>query len=96
VGGPEADAAHVRQLVASVVASGGRLWVLDVGLAEVVNVIWKYYHRRSATLDEARQMPAFLWDRPVPGLTADEPLWRAVHGDFPQIHLLRNWSPGAP
>ncbi|HEX8199507.1 MAG TPA: type II toxin-antitoxin system VapC family toxin [Isosphaeraceae bacterium] len=27
------------------------------------------------------------------GVTADEPLDRAVHADFPQVILLRNWSP---
>jgi predicted nucleic acid-binding protein len=27
----------------------------------------------------------------IPGVTADEPLQRAVHGDFPQIILLRDW-----
>jgi predicted nucleic acid-binding protein len=29
----------------------------------------------------------------IPRLTADEPLYRAVHADHPQIHLLRNWPP---
>jgi predicted nucleic acid-binding protein len=32
----------------------------------------------------------------IPGVTADEPLYRAVHADHPQIHLLRNWPPPAP
>jgi predicted nucleic acid-binding protein len=27
----------------------------------------------------------------LPGVTADEPLWRAVHADFPNIVLLRDW-----
>jgi predicted nucleic acid-binding protein len=27
----------------------------------------------------------------APGVTADEPLWRAVHADFPNIVLLRDW-----
>jgi len=27
----------------------------------------------------------------LPGVTADEPLYRTVHGDFPQIVLLRDW-----
>ena len=26
----------------------------------------------------------------VKGVTADEPLYNVVHGDFPQIELLRN------
>jgi predicted nucleic acid-binding protein len=32
----------------------------------------------------------------TPGLTADEPLWRAVHASYPQIHLLRDWAQAAP
>ena len=31
-------------------------------------------------------------DMQIRGVTADEPLWRAVHGDFPNIVLLRDWS----
>jgi predicted nucleic acid-binding protein len=27
----------------------------------------------------------------LPGVTADEPLWKAVHADFPNIILLRDW-----
>jgi predicted nucleic acid-binding protein len=27
----------------------------------------------------------------MPGVTADEPLWRSVGGDFPTVVLLRNW-----
>ena len=127
---PEVDSAHARRLIDTVVPAGGRLYLLDVGLVEVVNVIWKYYHRRSASLDDARQMLTFLLsvpvqivasnsllpaafelavkhdcavydalfvqladDRGLPGLTADEPLWKAVHGDYPQIQLLRLWTP---
>lgn len=29
------------------------------------------------------------------GVTADEPLVRALHGDFPQIVLLRDWAASA-
>jgi predicted nucleic acid-binding protein len=36
---------------------------------------------------------ALVQDLGLTGVTADEPLYRAVHGDFPQIILLRNWSP---
>jgi len=127
---PEVDSAHARKLIDVVVPAGDRLWVLDVGLAEVANVIWKYYHRRSASLDDARQMLTFMMQVPVqvvasqpllpdafelaakydcsvydalfviltvrlgvPGITADEPLWKAVHADHPHIHLLRNWPP---
>ena len=27
----------------------------------------------------------------LPGITADKPLWQAVHADFPNITLLRDW-----
>jgi predicted nucleic acid-binding protein len=31
------------------------------------------------------------------GVTADQPLYNAVHADFPEIILLRNWPPpGSP
>ena len=32
-------------------------------------------------------------DRQLTGITTDEPLWRAVHEDFPNIVLLRDWAP---
>lgn len=28
----------------------------------------------------------------LPGVTADEPLWRSVHADCPNIVLLRDWA----
>jgi predicted nucleic acid-binding protein len=34
---------------------------------------------------------ALVQDLQLPGVTADEPLWRAVHADFPNIVLLRDW-----
>lgn len=34
---------------------------------------------------------ALSQDLGAPGVTADEPLFNAVHADFPQIILLRNW-----
>ena len=34
---------------------------------------------------------ALAEDLRLVGLTADEPLYRAVHEDFPQIVLLRDW-----
>jgi predicted nucleic acid-binding protein len=34
---------------------------------------------------------ALVQDLSWPGVTADEPLYRAVHADFPQIILLRDW-----
>jgi predicted nucleic acid-binding protein len=36
---------------------------------------------------------ALVLDQGSSGLTADEALWRAVHSDLPQIHLLRDWPP---
>jgi predicted nucleic acid-binding protein len=36
---------------------------------------------------------ALTVDLGIAGVTADEPLWRAVNADHPQIHLLRNWPP---
>ncbi len=34
---------------------------------------------------------ALCQDLGLPGVTADEPLHRAIHNDFPHIALLRNW-----
>jgi predicted nucleic acid-binding protein len=34
---------------------------------------------------------ALVQDLALPGVTADEPLYRAVHTDFPQLVLLRDW-----
>jgi predicted nucleic acid-binding protein len=34
---------------------------------------------------------ALAQESQLPGVTADEPLWRAVHMDFPNIILLRDW-----
>jgi predicted nucleic acid-binding protein len=34
---------------------------------------------------------ALVQDLNTGGVTADEPLYRAVHADFPRIVLLRNW-----
>ena len=34
---------------------------------------------------------ALCQDLGLPGVTADEPLHRVIHNDFPQIDLLRNW-----
>jgi Raf kinase inhibitor-like YbhB/YbcL family protein len=38
---------------------------------------------------------ALAQDQALFGVTADEPLYQAVHADFPQIVLLRNWKPEA-
>ena len=35
---------------------------------------------------------ALVQELQLPGVTADEPLWRAVHADFPNIVLLRDWQ----
>ena len=35
---------------------------------------------------------ALAHDLQLPGVTADEPLWQAVHADFPNIVLLRDWQ----
>jgi predicted nucleic acid-binding protein len=34
---------------------------------------------------------ALAQDLKFPGVTADEPLWQAVHANFPNIILLRDW-----
>ncbi len=36
---------------------------------------------------------ALSQDLHLPGVTADEPLYRAVRADHPQIVLLRDWQP---
>jgi predicted nucleic acid-binding protein len=35
---------------------------------------------------------ALAADLQLPGVTADEPLWQAVHADYPNIMLLKNWQ----
>jgi predicted nucleic acid-binding protein len=74
---PEVDSAHARKLIDAVVPEGGRLWLLEIGLAEIVNVVWKYYYRGSASLDDARQMLAFLLTVPIQ-LAASAPLLAAA------------------
>lgn len=32
----------------------------------------------------------------LPGITADEALWKAVNADYPQISLLRDWPSATP
>ena len=39
---------------------------------------------------------ALVQDLSLSGITADEPLYNAVRGDFPQIVLLRDWPAPAP
>lgn len=35
---------------------------------------------------------ALAHDRTAMGITSDEPLFRAVQNDYPEIQLLRNWN----
>jgi predicted nucleic acid-binding protein len=39
---------------------------------------------------------ALAHDLNLPGVTADEPLYHAVHADFPRVVLLRDWSAPPP
>lgn len=124
---PEADSPRSQQLMNDVLATGGRLIVLDLVFPEVANAIWKRQRQRLITPDEAgrlcealTRMPVHIvpattllarafeiavrYDRAVydalfvalsadlrtRGVTADEPLFNAVHADSPQIVLLRN------
>ena len=107
----------------------GHLYVLDLAMVEVTNVIWTRFHRRLLTLAEAQQAlilpqradakvvpclplltPAFAIaaqfdkavydalfvaaarDLGIGGVTADEPLVRAVGAGYPEIQLLQNWT----
>jgi predicted nucleic acid-binding protein len=110
--------------------AGGRLIVLDLGLVEVAQALWKLFHRGQLPSHEVPNLFAQVVGQPVhvlpacplipkaidlatrydrsvydclfvaltldlgvPGVTSDEPLYRAVHADYPQIHLLRHWPP---
>jgi predicted nucleic acid-binding protein len=125
----EPDSQQATRVFDDVVGRGEQLVVVDVGLAEAANAVWKRWHRRLISRQQACQfLEDFLavplqierasrhlrraleiavkYDRPVydalfvavadelklPGVTADEPLWQAVHGDFPNIILLRDWQ----
>jgi predicted nucleic acid-binding protein len=129
---PEADGPQAKALMRNAVVTQQRLIVLDLALAEVANAIWKRFHQKISTVDEARQalvdlghcpvqiapaapllapalelaikyacavydalFVALVQDLGIPGVTADEPLHRNVHADFPGITLLRDW-PAAP
>jgi predicted nucleic acid-binding protein len=128
----EHDTPLAQQMFADVRSAGDRLIVLDLAIIEVAQAIWKQFHRRILTLDEARQFMGFLLSIPLhvepalprlprgaeiaqaygrsvydalfvalaeemdlPGVTADEPLQKAVEGDFPKITLLRDWPKSA-
>ena len=126
----EEDSRQAQRLFADMMAAGERVHGLDLALVEVVNAIWKRYHREMISLAEARRYVQYLLASPVQihpsdrlltsafeiaakydcaiydalfvalvgdlqlrGITADEPLWRAVHEDHPKITLLKNWNP---
>jgi predicted nucleic acid-binding protein len=125
---PELDSKQAARLFNDVVGQGGRLLVLDLGLVEAANAVWKKGHRKLVPPDEVRRLVRDLLAIPVqiqpanklltaaleiavkhdrtiydalfvalardlrlPGVTADEPLWQAVHADFPNVVLLRDW-----
>ncbi len=126
---PEVDSKQAVLLYNDVVGWGKQAVVLDVGIVETANAVWKKEHRGLIPAEEARRLvmdllaipvsihPAnkFLtnalniavkYDRSVydalfvaladdlqlTGVTADEPLWKAVNKDFPNIVLLRDWG----
>jgi len=125
---PELDSKQAARLFDDVVGQGGRLLVLDLGLVEAANAVWKKGHRKLVPPDEVRRLVRDLLAIPVqiqpankllttaleiavkhdrtiydalfvalardlrlPGVTADEPLWQAVHANFPNLVLLRDW-----
>ncbi|MBU4273069.1 MAG: type II toxin-antitoxin system VapC family toxin [Planctomycetes bacterium] len=126
----EPDSEQTYQLFQSVRGAGGRLFVLDVALAEAANAVWKQHHRGLLDSSDAIRFLGYLLAAPVDiqashhlmsaafdiavkydrsvydalfvaladdlqltGVTADEPLWKAVNKDFPNIVLLRHWKP---
>jgi predicted nucleic acid-binding protein len=127
---PEPDAALAQQVADDTGLAGGRLVVLDLGLTEVAQALWKLFHRGLLPAHEVPGLFGQVVGRPVhvvpaqplipkaielatrydrsvydclfvalaidlsiAGVTSDEPLWKAVHADHPQIHLLRDWPP---
>jgi len=124
----EPDSAMALRVITDSTVRGGHLYVLDLAIVEVTNVVWTRYHRRLLTLVEAQQALTLLqqaavkiipclplltaafviaaqFDRAIydalfvaaacelgiGGVTADEPLVRAVGANYPEIVLLRNW-----
>lgn len=53
---PEPDSAQAHRLYSEVVASGGRLIVLDIALVEVANALWKRQHRGLAMSSETDRL----------------------------------------
>lgn len=61
----EADSLQALRVVTDTTASGGELYVLDLAIIEVANVIRTRHHRNLLTLAEANQAFALL-KPPVP------------------------------
>lgn len=124
----EPDSADALRVVADTATGGGRLFVLDLAMTEVTNVLWTRHHRKLLTLAETQQSFSLLQQANVEitpalpllttaldiavqfdvavydalfvaaarhlgigGVTADEPLVRAVGATYPEMKLLRNW-----
>ena len=62
---PEADSDQADRLMANVVFEGRRLIVLEIGVAEVANAIWKRHHRGLASPSDVRRFLASLLRSPV-------------------------------
>jgi len=66
----EPDSAQADQVMQDVLASGGKLYCLDIALVEAANVIWVYVHRGKQTAAEARRDYAALRKCPLAILAA--------------------------
>lgn len=53
---PKPDSVQAHRLYSEVVASGGRLIVLDIALVEVANALWKRQHRGLAMSSETDRL----------------------------------------
>jgi predicted nucleic acid-binding protein len=56
----EPDSAQPLRVVTETATRKGQLFVLDLAMVEVTNVIWTRYHRRLLTLAEASQARLLL------------------------------------
>jgi predicted nucleic acid-binding protein len=56
----EPDSAQALRVVTETATRKGQLFVLDLAMVEVTNVIWTRYHRRLLTLAEASQARLLL------------------------------------
>lgn len=61
----EHDTPLAQQMFAEIRSRGDRLIVLDLALIEVAQAIWKQYHRRLLSADEAQQFMTFLLSIPL-------------------------------